>query len=283
VWCVEQVDEYGVALGEGECMDRARAAMQEVKGRAGGAGGEGAAGAEAAVQRWGYYEAILMTEAEAQKRAGTSALKFVLKESTTQVRWRVKAFNLDGRTDGKNLRAVLSRLSPRRLILVHGSREAVAEMRKYAHKVTEVTAPGERGEAITVSLDTQVYDVALGQGFASLPQKGIGSYSLAYVKAQPSEAQTAEGFGILRAQPTGQRKPLLLFDGDMHLTDAALRRQLREAGVVPEVKVGPEGASLVCDGVVVVRVKDNRVSLEGPLSESYFRVRKVLYSRLVAI
>lgn len=369
-----EVDAYGEPLADGECADAAKVTAMEHRGRLQGVGGGARGGGLGGlVQRWGYLDGVLMTEGDARERAGTDALKFVMKESVVEVRWRVKAFNLEGRTDGKSLRAVLASLAPRRLILVHGSPDALADLRRFASKMlggaTQVSVPAEpppplleddgeidlslsaagsdggpgpekaekaaaaaaaaeekrraHEEAVAASMvqmrfDSKVLDVGLedewaaeegagaeeeeeegggagaagGAGGAGRPLllKEMGHYRLALVRAVASEARDAEGHPLLRCEPAAgpARQPFLLADGDVLLTESgqrqpSLRQRLREAGVSPEFNVGPEGAALVCDGTTVVRVKDNRVSLEGPLCDTYFKVRDVLYSRFVAL
>jgi Cft2 family RNA processing exonuclease len=394
-----EVDAYGEPLAEGECADAAKVTALEHRGRlqglglglgrGGGMAGRGgrvgaAGGAGALVQRWGYLDGVLMTEGDARERADTDALKFVMKESIVEVRWRVKAFNLEGRTDGKSLRAVLASLAPRRLILVHGNPDALADLRRFTSKMlggaTQVSVPsdpppplveegeieidisedGEEGSeqqppspeeggqqqhqqqqnqqqaaqakaaaaeekrraheeaeaasVVQMRFDTKVLDVGLEDDQHAFPPFGgpleegaaeeggamgmgrpvalkeMGHYRLALVRAVASEARDADGHPLLHCeQASGKaRQPFLLADGDVLLTEsgqrqASLRQRLREAGVQPEFHVGPEGAALVCDGTTVVKVKDNRVSLEGLLSESYFKTREVLYSRFVAL
>lgn len=393
-----EADAYGEPLAEGECADAAKVTALEHRGllqglgggaRGGGKGGGAGGGAGGLVQRWGYLDGVLMTEGDARERAGTDALKFVMKESVVEVRWRVKAFGLEGRTDGKSLRAALASLAPRRLILVHGSPDALADLRRFASKMlggaTQVSVPGEpppplleddgeidlslslsaagsgqgQGQGgpegvdperaaaaqaraaaaeerrraheeaaaaavVQMRFDTQVLDVGLEDEWAAYapppPEEGgaeeeeggaggvgaaggagrplvlkeMGHYRLALVRAVASEARDAEGHPLLRCEPAAgpgagaARQPFLLADGDVLLTESgarqpSLRQRLREAGVNPEFHVGPEGAALVCDGTTVVRVKENRVSLEGPLCQTYFKVRDVLYSRFVAL
>jgi hypothetical protein len=51
-------------------------------------------------------------------------VSILVRDVTLDVNWRVKYFNMEGRTDGKNMRAILNHLCARRVILVHGSEEA---------------------------------------------------------------------------------------------------------------------------------------------------------------
>ncbi|GAB5032858.1 cleavage and polyadenylation specificity factor subunit 2 [Nannochloropsis oceanica] len=396
-----EVDAYGEPLAEGECVDLAKAMAQETRGMLQGLALQGPSAGGGGVQRWGYLDDVLMTEGEAQVKAGTNALKFLMKESMVEVRWKVKAFSMEGRTDGKNLRAILQNLAPRRVIFVHGTQESFGELSRYVGKMlggsTKVWTPplqqllqlqqlqqggglggligaaaaaaaaaagtsdggpvveGEAGAVaaaaaaaaaaatataaaaaatamaavLTVQLqfDSKVLDVGLeeeGTGERAwgageeedekvppLVLKEMGHYRLALVRAVASEtSMDADGKPLVRCQPArvlregggkigvegeGEeminmprtRAPFLLADGDVLLTETSqrqsLRQKLREAGVNPEFQVGPEGASLICDGTTVVRVKDNRVTLEGPLSETYFRVREAIYSRFVAL
>lgn len=46
--------------------------------------------------------------------------------------WGCRCFNMEGRTDGKNLRAILGKLLPRNVIVVHGTEEAVREVSRLA-------------------------------------------------------------------------------------------------------------------------------------------------------
>ena len=364
-----EMDAYGEPLAEGECVDLAKTVAQETRGMLQGLlQGPGAPGG-GSVQRWGYLDDVLMTEAEAQLRAGTNALKFLMKESMVEVRWKVKSFAMEGRTDGKNLRAILTNLAPRRVILVHGTPESYADLSRYAAKMlggsmqvwtpggssgsstapvalppaaaeaaegdneaaavaaaaaaAAVAAEAEAAMMVQLQFDSKVLDVGLeeegadaeaqwGSAAPPLTLKEMGHYRLALVHAVASaESVDADGLPLVRCEPalalagagdgssTGGaatatappswcgRPPFLLADGDVLLTETSqrqsLRQKLREAGVNPEFQVGPEGASLVCDGTTIVRVKDNRVTLEGPLSETYFRVRAAIYSRFVAL
>ncbi|TFJ86318.1 hypothetical protein NSK_002526 [Nannochloropsis salina CCMP1776] len=371
-----EVDAYGEPLREGECVDEGNARGGPQAGTARGLvfQGPGAGGGGGGVQRWGYLDDVLMTEGEAQVRAGTGALKFLMRESVVEVRWRVRAFPMEGRSDGKNLRAILTNLAPRNIIFVRGTPESFTDLTLHAGKMLGPSTrlwtppgPGKGGQeeqlgelvgvldglvggsaaegamaaslaaaaaaaateaarTVGIRFESKVTDVSLEEDegeeewrgeAAPLVLKEMGNYRLALVQAVASEDRVdANGKPLLRCQPvvatkggTGlqdkgseeesdgaetafsvlslTRAPLWLADGDVFLTESSqrqsLRQKLREAGVNPDFHVGPEGASLICDGTTVVRVKDNKVMLEGPLSETYFKVRQAIYSRFVAL
>lgn len=282
------VDEYGLPLVEGECAEtsvRGMAMAMLARSKSVDNGPGKVLSAPRADEKWGYLDGVLLTESEATEALGSSALKFVSRATEVEVRWQARCFNLEGRTDGKNLRAILGKLLPRHVILVHGSPEAMGEVKRHAPSLAVVYAPGARGEGVDLRLDDRLLDVVVEGGNRGEPMhllqgvKKLGDYGLSLVTATLGSGNSVK---VTRLQ--GQRThPWLLCEGDLLLTDGQLRQRLVEAGVTPEFTWGPEGTYLVCDKTTTVRVRDNRVVVEGELSDTFFKVRQVLYSRFITL
>lgn len=165
------------------------------------------------------------------------------------------------------------------------------QVRRHAQSLAAVSSPADRGDTVDLRLDAQLLDVtveALGGARAAAALvhdvRRLGEYGLSLVEArlEPGDVVKLRRVG---GEERGlmHRHPWLVCEGDILLTDGQLRQRLVEAGVTPEFTWGPEGASLVCDKTTTVKVKDNRVVVEGELSETFFKVRKVLYSRFIML
>jgi len=300
----KQVEEYGIPLLEGECTDTTKFNFQQQKGRLQGLGGNAASTKGSQLERWGYFESIFMTETEAQIRAAQKdttgegvPIKITMKDRSIDVRWQIKAINLDGRADSRNRRAILSLLAPRRVILVHGLPDATEDLRSHAAKISEVLIPSD-GEVVEVSLDTKMFDIAMDQALVTnLRTKHVGDYEVSFLDAEVGGGDSAPLSGSMsvstedvhvlrRRSDAGPRShaPVLISLGDVLLTDETMQKELEDAGVTVEFRVDSEGARLTCNGKVVIRrTKDSGISLEGPLSDDYFKVRKVVYSRFTTV
>lgn len=65
-----------------------------------------------------------------------------------------------------------------------------------------------------------------------------------------------------------------VFIGDVRLSGA--KTALEEAGVVAQF----HGRSLVCSGDIQIRVEGpGQITMEGPLSVDYYRIRDIVYSQ----
>ena len=88
-----------------------------------------------------------------------------------EVRWKVNSFAMEGRTDGKNLRAISTNLAPRRVILVHGIPESYADLSRYAAKMLggsmQVWTPGGGSSTTPMALPPAAADAAEGDNEAA--------------------------------------------------------------------------------------------------------------------
>eukprot|EP00741_Cyanophora_paradoxa_P019483 tig00021127_g18808.t1 len=209
--------------------------------------------------------------------------KCVVREVEIDVRAGVTFIDFEGRSDGGSLKNILRHVAPRKIILVHGSEEATVALAAYCskHIVPSVIAPSN-GERSNVTSESQVYKVKLKESLmASLEFHGIGQYDVAYLDAAATLPEEMVGLPVLDAVPPALAKPhASILVGDVRLSD--FKQVLSTAGVHAEFAVQN---ALLCNGQIVVRKasEQQRVVLEGPIGEDFFRVRSLLYDQYVRL
>merc|ERR1712071_636395 len=102
-------------------------------------------------------------EEEQQDKEESAPHKVVVEDITVNVECSVAYIDFEGRSDGKSIRTILSHVSPRRLILVHGSNEskkALSDMMQKDNICKDVFVP-IKGQCIDITSETNIYRVSL--------------------------------------------------------------------------------------------------------------------------
>ncbi|KAI9362898.1 beta-lactamase-like protein [Zopfochytrium polystomum] len=200
--------------------------------------------------------------------------KYITMDMNLEVRCRLHFIDFEGRADGRAIRILLPHISPRKLILVHGSNEATTKLRDFCLEndamTNEVFCP-VLNEWMNVSAATEMYQVRI----SSLKQSS--EYELAYVSGASAAVTAVPVLDVLPVEYRRAHQPIIV--GDVRLSE--FRRVLVEAGFEAEFTAGV----LVVNGNVMVRRAVDaaggggaRLILEGGMSADYYKVRKLLYN-----
>lgn len=229
-----------------------------------------------------------------------------------EIGFRLKRQYLDfaGLTDGRSLRTILGQLEPRRLLLLGGP-DAPTD---YLHALFAFSSAVEGSEAVAVSpplhetvrfaLDSSTRQAVLGQDIIDQLETTVyRDLELAHVRARVRFSKLDEGDGegtrvaemqvdeqaerdetpLLYAPEEGlyaaYRRPLLI--GDIRLNE--LRSTILTKHSLPAEFVA--GDLLLADGRLRLRREDDgrQLVLEGAATESYYKVRDLLYSQLAIV
>ena len=333
-------DDYGTALGEAELRrieegSAALTAMEVVSGSiddapsAGGGRGtarlgleraHGARGAKAADDDAAAEEDDEENDEDDDDAAELGAAsgnvedaaadappsKWVSRRVNVAVRCQVRMVGMEGRSDGRSIKAILTQVEPHTLVLVNGdaaSTDHLAEhCREGAAAGQRVVAP-EAGERVDGSSNSSAYTIKLSDAMLSqvAPRK-IGGYEIARVSGvldipRPAATTTpgaaTSGSGAppppaappLRAGLSGVLEPRrerrsgsvdFVSQGEVRLAD--LKQLLTRAGHHAEFAAG--GALVINSSVCVRKDGNSRLLLEGAYGEDYLRVRGLLFDQM---
>lgn len=223
-------------------------------------------------------------EGTASLMLDTKPSKVVSNELTVQVKCLLMYLDLEGRSDGRSVKSILSHVAPLKLVLVHGSAEATEHLKQHClkHVCPHVYAPHIE-ETIDVTSDLCAYKVQLSEKLMSnVLFKKVGDYEIAWVDAEVGETDS----GMLSLNPCSTAAPphKSVLVGDLKMAD--FKQFLASKGVQVEFA----GGALRCGEYVTLRkVGDvsqkggasgpQQIVIEGPLCEDYYKIRDYLYSQ----
>ncbi|KAL6051558.1 cleavage and polyadenylation specificity factor subunit 2 [Balamuthia mandrillaris] len=218
----------------------------------------------------------------------------------------IKYIDFEGRSDGRSIKAILSHVAPRKVILIHGNAECLEHLRQHCltnlkDTCKDVLCPWIN-ESIDVTSDTNIYKMlnkttTTNENKIKLRETLLKSlefvplrkdYEIAYANGQistttsmmpsatPSRtAAAATSVTHLEATKPGTLIPHpAVFVGELFLAD--FKEVLTQNGFKTEFS----GGVLVCNGVVMLTKEKvagggggSRISISGPLSRDYYKVR----------
>ncbi|CAB0016650.1 unnamed protein product [Nesidiocoris tenuis] len=231
------------------------------------------------------------------------------------VKAQVHFIDFEGRSDGESVQKLITQLRPHRLILVRGTPTNTEALAKHVRQWTDakVFTPG-RGDVVDATSETHIYQIRLTDalvssmkmqkakdmevawldGVVTLPGKAPDTIDLTPAEdMEVDEAQNNAAAADTSANPTiGERllalEPVALTDVNPHdsvfineLKLSDLKQILTKAGIDSEFA---GGVLWCCDRTIAVkRQESRRVSLEGWISDNYYKVRDILYSRYAIV
>ncbi|XP_018497303.1 cleavage and polyadenylation specificity factor subunit 2 [Galendromus occidentalis] len=222
--------------------------------------------------------------------------KCIAKEVTIQVNCSIDYIDFEGRSDGESIRQLVQMMKPKRLVIVRGGDEAntaafydycvnsgcVQDNRVFAPKAHEV---------VDATTESHIYQVKLKESLlARLRFRKAKNAELAWLDAEiaePEEDNDLVGKGdeetkekLMVLQPLGDSNRVVaphnpLFINDLKLSD--FKQVLVKSGISAEFS----GGVLYCNNcsVAVKRNETGRLSVEGALTDDYFRIRELLYDQ----
>uniref|UniRef100_A0A1B6EDG6 Cleavage and polyadenylation specificity factor subunit 2 n=1 Tax=Clastoptera arizonana TaxID=38151 RepID=A0A1B6EDG6_9HEMI len=219
---------------------------------------------------------------------------------------QVQYIDFEGRSDGQSIQKIITQLRPRRLIIVRGNVESTMALQAHCKQWTDarIFAPS-KGETVDVTTESHIYQVRLTDALVSslefkkgkdaelawldsqivVRNKGITVKPLQMEIDQPEETQGEsdvpdDEIYTLDPLPPNQisgHDPV--FINELKLSDF---KQVLTKNNIPSEFSG--GVLWCCNGTVAVRRHEaGKVTLEGCLSEEYYRVRELLYEQYAIV
>jgi cleavage and polyadenylation specificity factor subunit 2 len=239
-------------------------------------------------------------DAEEADRAGSEAAvpsQWVARRVTVPVRCAVRFVDMEGSSDGRSIKAILSRVAPHKLVLIRGDSKATDHLAEYCRSVADTTnaeslvfAPSV-GEAVDGSSNGSAYTVRLSDALLrTLAPVQIGAYEISTLSATlhlpPADGAARAWSGVLEPETCLIRSDATSSGSSVHLVShgdvrlAELRQLLVRAGEHAEFV---EGALVVNSSVRVRKKGANKLLLEGSYGPDYLLVRSMLYSQVEAV
>lgn len=222
---------------------------------------------------------------------------------------RIEYIDFEGRSDGESVRRLITELKPHRLILVRGTKEHTEALVKQVRGVlgslgdtmnTKIFTPS-RGDLVDATSETHIYQIRLTDALVSSMkmQKAKDTEvawldAVATLRSKAPDTVATEEMEVDEQQPTGIGERLLtlepipltdvnphdsVFINELKLSD--LKQILTKHGIDSEFA----GGVLWCCGrtIAVKRQESRKVSLEGWISDNYYKIRDILYGRYAIV
>ncbi|KAJ0402573.1 hypothetical protein P43SY_006812 [Pythium insidiosum] len=223
---------------------------------------------------------------EAEAVVDNRPTKTVTDEMVLKINARVAQVDFSGLADGRAIRNCLSNVKPRKLILVHGTEETTTELKRFVEatiNTCEAVFTPNAMECIDIESDTNVFKLVVKESlYTSASFRKVGTHEVAYISGQYDLPENRALLPVLQrpadASALDRHDPMLLSDGKIKLD--VMKQVLAKAGFNAKFR----GGMLVCnDGVVLRRAMNNEIIVEGALSSSYYKIRKLLYEQFTLI
>ncbi|XP_063222621.1 probable cleavage and polyadenylation specificity factor subunit 2 [Bacillus rossius redtenbacheri] len=219
---------------------------------------------------------------------------------TVRVAAQVQFIDFEGRSDGESVQKILGQLRPRRLILVRGSAESTEALVNHCRQwgTGRVFAPS-KGEVVDATTETHIYQVRLTDALvSSLDLKKGKEAELAWLDAQITSRETRrdarpsvdedmdtsvneeDQIYTLEPLPVNQLPThQTVFINELKLSD--FKQVLTRSNISSEFS---GGVLWCCNGTVAVRRHEaGKVTLEGCVSDDYYKVRELLYEQYAIV
>uniref|UniRef100_A0A0K8SNA9 Cleavage and polyadenylation specificity factor subunit 2 n=1 Tax=Lygus hesperus TaxID=30085 RepID=A0A0K8SNA9_LYGHE len=214
---------------------------------------------------------------------------------------QVQYIDFEGRSDGESMQKLITQLKPHRLILVRGTKENTEALANHVKQWTDakVFTPS-KGDMVDATSETHIYQIRLTDAMvSSMKMQKAKETEVAWLDAvatlrskAPDTVQTEEmevddetsGIGerLLSLEPiplTEVNPHDSVFINELKLSD--LKQILTKHGIDSEFS---GGVLWCCNRTIAVKRQESRkVSLEGWISDNYYKVRDILYNRYAIV
>ncbi|KAF6213184.1 hypothetical protein GE061_010900 [Apolygus lucorum] len=214
---------------------------------------------------------------------------------------QVQYIDFEGRSDGESMQKLITQLKPHRLILVRGTKENTEALASHVKQWTDakVFTPS-KGDMVDATSETHIYQIRLTDAMvSSMKMQKAKETEVAWLDAMatlrskaPDTVQTEEMEVDDETSGIGERllslEPIPLTDVNPHdsvfineLKLSDLKQILTKHGIDSEFS---GGVLWCCNRTIAVKRQESRkVSLEGWISDNYYKVRDILYSRYAIV
>lgn len=196
---------------------------------------------------------------------------------TLSVRCRVEFIDYEGRSDRESVIKILARLQPRKLIIIHGEPEAKKLLAEASKETSKQIRIPENGQNVDITSETNIRKVNLTDALLhSLDFVQVGEYEIAYTEGQVEVDYIKAPNPLLMPAPEASLKGHdRAFLGNPTFHD--LKKLLNQHNIKADFY--QDGVLVCCGGTINLRKENSntRISIQGALTEDYFRVREILY------
>ncbi|XP_036335110.1 probable cleavage and polyadenylation specificity factor subunit 2 isoform X1 [Rhagoletis pomonella] len=226
--------------------------------------------------------------------------KCTSQRKTIEINAQIQRIDFEGRSDGESMLKILSQLRPRRVIVVHGTEDATSVVAKHCQQNigARVFTP-QKGETIDATTESHIYQVRLTEGLVA---------QLQFQKGKDAEVAWVDARIGVRTQAidTTSRNDVdnmdVVVSEDKTLTLETLETDeipVHNAVLINELKLSDfkqvlmrnnissefSGGVLWCaNGTLALRRMDaGKVTMEGCLSEEYYKIRELLYDQYAIV
>ncbi|EPZ32528.1 Beta-Casp domain-containing protein [Rozella allomycis CSF55] len=204
--------------------------------------------------------------------------KWVGYDFTLHLRLYMRAIDFGGYADGRSIKNILTHISPKKIILIGGSPEATTALAQYCNFSNDITndvISPKLLEVVNVSSNTNIYQIKLTDAIlSSLQFEKLASYELSFIngivgKKSEEDTSTVPTLDIISDQSkvADVRQPI--FIGDVKLSE--FRKLCNQSGLMTQFYKG----DLVCNDSVIDST--GKLTIEGNLTDAYYKVRNLLY------
>jgi cleavage and polyadenylation specificity factor subunit 2 len=208
------------------------------------------------------------------------------------VRATILSVDFEGKADGKSVRTLITQTSPRRVLIVHGSTKETKTLKDALTKSlpgVSIDTP-DAGKTVDCTSASATYKIRLSDAlFQKAKMRDMSGYKVGWINGVVGKALEEGGAPMLLPVTNSENHALALssdvamkkfsaqpgsvFLGDLRLSD--FRQVLAQAGISAEFA---DGVLVCANGRVTVRKGgDDKLVVEGALSNEYFDIRSILY------
>ncbi|XP_053969737.1 probable cleavage and polyadenylation specificity factor subunit 2 [Anastrepha ludens] len=227
--------------------------------------------------------------------------KCTSQRKTIEINAQIQRIDFEGRSDGESMLKILSQLRPRRVIVVHGTEDATSVVAKHCQQNigARVFTP-QKGETIDATTESHIYQVRLTEGLVAQLQFQKGKDAeVAWVDARIGVRSQA--IDMSTTQHDSDNMDVEVSD-DKTLTLETLQTDeipVHNAVLINELKLSDfkqvlmrnnissefSGGVLWCaNGTLALRRMDTgKVTMEGCISEEYYKIRELLYDQYAIV
>jgi len=135
--------------------------------------------------------------------------KCVVRTRALEIRCQVSYVDFEGRSDARSVKNILSQLTPRKYIVLHGEtaelRHLVEHLRRNARNCEGIFCPNP-GEVVNIAAENRIYQMRFEESlWKSLDFISIPPYEIAYLKGSvemPRIDEHGNRVGVLPTEPT---------------------------------------------------------------------------------
>ena len=203
-----------------------------------------------------------------------------------------------GLSDGRSLKTIISRINPRKLLIVGGSNDATGFLLNHyrmSSEGIEVHAP-KIHESINVSSSLNLLSAIISEALLNQLRVSYSQdYEVAHLNAKIRVKEIAESndmqdvenssntvYELVPASLSAIQPCPLIVIGDVKLSELRRSLSLNHSSIKTEFT---STGDLICNGKILVKKDQSsgQLFLEGPLCKEYYQIRNLFYKNVTMV